>query len=194
MVTVVVPAVVTVKSATLVAVPPPVVTLILPVVAPVGTVAVICVAEFTVNVVAVVALNLTLLAPEKFVPVMVTDAPTEPLPGVNEVIVGAGGGAPTVKSAGLVAVPPPVVTLIFPVVAPVGTVAVICVAEFTVNVMTEVALNFTLLAPPKLAPVMVTGAPTEPLVGENELIEGGSGAPVLYSTNNSGLLLPSCEL
>ena len=70
--------------------------------------------------VAAVPLKRTLLAPLKFVPVMVTVAPTRPLVGVNEEIVGAGGV--TVKSPALVAVPPGVVTVIFPVVAPAGTV------------------------------------------------------------------------
>jgi hypothetical protein len=89
----------TVKFVALVAVPPGVVTLILPVVAPVGTVAVICVAEFTANV-AVVVLNFTelvvklapLTVPLKFVPVIVTEVPTGPKVGVNELIVGAGTG------------------------------------------------------------------------------------------------------
>ena len=82
-------------------------TLILPVVAPVGTVAVICVAEFTVNDVAVVVLNFTelvvkspVIVPLKFVPVIVTDVPTGPKVGVNEVIVGA--GTVTVKLVALV--------------------------------------------------------------------------------------------
>jgi hypothetical protein len=102
----------TVKLAALVAVPPGVVTLILPVVAPVGTVAVICVAEFTVNDVAVVVLNFTelvvkfapLTVPLKFVPVIVTDVPTGPKVGVNELIVGAGTGV-TVKLVVLVFCP-----------------------------------------------------------------------------------------
>ena len=47
----------------------------------------------------------------------------------------------TMKVAALVAVPPGVVILILPVIAPVGTVAVTCVAEFTVNVA---------LTPPKV--------------------------------------------
>ena len=61
---------------------------------------------------------------------IVTLVPTGPLVGVNDVIVGA---ATTVKLVALFAVPPPgdVVTCSGPVVAPVGTVAVICVAEFT---------------------------------------------------------------
>jgi hypothetical protein len=72
---------------------------------------------------AVVALNLTEVAPVKFVPVIVTEVPTGPLVGVKLVIVG--GGAVTVKVPALVAVPPGVVTLMVPVVAPEGTVAVI---------------------------------------------------------------------
>ena len=57
----------------------------------------------------------------KFVPLIVTLVPTGPLAGVKLVIVGAGGT--TVKLVALVAVPPGVVTLSGPVVAPVGTVA-----------------------------------------------------------------------
>ena len=49
----------------------------------------------------------------------------------------------TTKSVVLVAVPPGVVTVIFPFVAPVGTVAVICVAELTVKVVAVTPLNFT---------------------------------------------------
>src|SRR3989442_15780831 len=65
-------------------------------------------------------LNVTAVAPVKFVPLIVTLAPTGPLAGVTLVIVGAGM---TVKLVALVAVPPGVVTLTGPVVAPVGTVA-----------------------------------------------------------------------
>src|SRR5947208_6396251 len=111
--------VVTVKLETLVAVPPGVVTLIVPVVAPVGTVAVICVAELTVNV-ALVPLNFTAVAPVKAVPVIVTLAPTTPLVGVKLVIV---GGLTTVKLPALVAVPLDVVTLSGPLAAAAGTVA-----------------------------------------------------------------------
>jgi len=78
-----------------------VVTLILPVVALFGTLALICVAEFTVKVVAATPLNCTLLAPFKFVPVIVTVVPTTPLVGVKAVIVGGDGGVVTVKSAAL---------------------------------------------------------------------------------------------
>ena len=69
---------------------------------------------------ALVPLNVTAVAPVKFVPLIVTLAPTAPLAGVKLVIVGA--LADTVKVLALVAVPPGVVTLSVPVVAPVGTV------------------------------------------------------------------------
>ena len=65
-------------------------------------------------------LNRTAVAPLKFVPLIVTLAPTSPLVGVKLVIV---GGDSTVKALELVAVPPGVVTLIDPVVAFAGTVA-----------------------------------------------------------------------
>ena len=70
---------------------------------------------------ALVPLNVTPVAPVKFVPLIVTLAPTAPLVGVKLVIVGP--LADTVKVLALVAVPAGVVTLTSPVVAPVGTVA-----------------------------------------------------------------------
>ena len=96
--------------------------MIFPVVAPEGTVVVIWVDELTVNV-ALVLWNFTEVVPVKLVPVTTTVVPTGPLVGEKLVIVG--GGTVTVKFVALVAVPPGVVTAIFPVVAPVGTVAVI---------------------------------------------------------------------
>ena len=74
-------------------------------------------------------LNLTAVAPVRLVPVITTAVPTKPLLGLKPVMVGAGI---TVKLLLVVAVPPAVVTAMVPVVAPVGTVAVICVAELTV--------------------------------------------------------------
>ena len=68
-----------------------------------------------------VPLNVTAVAPVKAVPLIVTLVPTGPLVGVKLVIVGA--LAVTVKLLALVAVPPDVVTLSGPVVAPAGTVA-----------------------------------------------------------------------
>ena len=69
---------------------------------------------------AAVPLNVTAVAPVKFVPLIVTLVPTGPLVGVKLAIVGAGT---TVNALALVAVPPGVVTRSGPVVAPAGTVA-----------------------------------------------------------------------
>ena len=77
-------------------------------------------ADVTVKLAALTPLNRTAVAPVKFVPPIVTLVPTGPLAGVKLAIVGAGI---TVKLVALVAVPPDVVTLTAPVVAPAGTVA-----------------------------------------------------------------------
>jgi hypothetical protein len=110
----------TVKFVVDVAVPPEVVTLSGPVVAAAGTVAWIAAGEVTVNA-ALTPLNLTAVALAKFVPLIVTTVPMNPLVGVKLVIVGA--LATTVNEPELVAVPPGVVTVSGPVVAPAGTVA-----------------------------------------------------------------------
>jgi hypothetical protein len=174
--------VLTTKSVELVAVPPGVVTVILPVVAPEGTVAVICVAETTVKVVAAMLLNLTALVvkpvPLKFVPVIVTVLPIGPKVGENEVIVGV-GAVVTVKLVELTPVPLGVVTLIGPVVAPVGTVAVICVDELTVKVDAATLLNETPVAPVKFVPVITTDVPTTPDVGVNDVIVGAGPVPTV---------------
>src|SRR5439155_20198203 len=161
--------VVTGKLPALVAVPPGVVTWIGPLVAPLGTVAVIWVLVFTVKLAAALLKKVTEVAPVKLVPLIVTWVPTGPLVGVKELIVG--GEAVTVKLPALVAVPPGAVTLIDPEVAPLGTVAVIWVLVFTVK-LAAVPLKATAVAPVKLVPVMVTEVPTGPLVGVNEVIVG----------------------
>ena len=74
-------------------------------------------AEVTEKLPALTPLNRTAVAPVKLVPVMLTVAPTVPLAGVKPVIVGV-----TPKLVALVAVPPGVVTLSGPIVAPAGTV------------------------------------------------------------------------
>jgi hypothetical protein len=128
------------KLVELVAVPAGLVTLILPVVAPIGAVAVIDVAETTVKVIALTPLKLTAVAPVKFVPVMETDAPTAPLVGVNDEMVGALNPV-TVKLLALVAVPAGATTLIGPLVAEAETVALIEVAEATVKLAALMPLN-----------------------------------------------------
>jgi hypothetical protein len=164
---------VTVKLAELVAVPAGVVTAITPLFAPVGTVALICVALRTVNEAGLV-LNVTEVAPVKFVPVIVTVVPIFPLVGEKLVIVGAAGGAVTMKPLALVAVPPGVVTPISPLVAPLGTVAVICEALLTTK-PAGVPSNVTDVAPVKFEPLIVTLVPTGPLAGEKPLIVGAEG-------------------
>jgi hypothetical protein len=153
---------VTVNVPLLVAVPPGVVTLHGPEEPPTGTMAVICVAEFTMNAAALEP-RLTEVAPVKFVPVSVTVDATEPLDGLK--LVSVGGEAVTVNVPALVAVPPAVVTLHLPEDAPAGTVAVICVAELTVKVAVA-APSLTELAPVKFVPVRVTLVPVGPLAGE----------------------------
>jgi hypothetical protein len=67
--------------------------------------------------------------------------------------------------------PAGVVTEILPVDAPAGTVAVIFVEEFTVNIA-DVPANFTAVAPMKFVPLTVTTVPTGPLVGDKDEIVG----------------------
>ena len=80
----------------------------------------------------------------------------------------------TIKSVALVAVPPRVTTLILPVLAPAGTVALICTDEVTLN-SAPVPLNVTLVAPVKLVPLIVTSVPSSPLPGLKSEIVGGGG-------------------
>ena len=157
------------KLVPLVVVPPAVVTLILPVVAPVGTLVTIVVLELAVKF-AFTPLNVTFVAVLKFEPVMVTVVPTLPDVGVKLEMAGAGttvDGGTTVNELLLVALPPGVVTEMVPLVAPDGTVALICVPETTLKNEALVPLNATAEAPVKFVPVMVTAVPTTPDPGEN---------------------------
>ena len=115
------------KSVVLVPVPVGPVTAILPVEAPAGTVAVIWFGELTMKEAASPS-KVTAVAPVNPVPVITTLEPGSPLAGENDVTLGA-----AVKLVALVAVPAELVTWIRPVVALLGTVAVIRVEEFTVN-------------------------------------------------------------
>lgn len=99
---------------------PATLTVTLPVVAPVGTL-VVSVVEVAAVTVAVVVLNLTVFADgvvEKFVPVIVTEAPTAPVFGDSELMLGV---ARTVNELELLSTPLAWTTTL-PVVAPVGTV------------------------------------------------------------------------
>src|SRR5215813_13270277 len=108
----VVPPDVTEKLPPEVAVPLAVVTVTLPVVEPVATVAVICMELLTVKLDAALPLNATDDTFEKLVPVITTAVPTGPLPGLNVEIVG--GGALMVKLFVERALPFGVVTVILP--------------------------------------------------------------------------------
>jgi len=109
----------------------------------------------------------------KLVPEIVTVVPDAPLVGVMLVIFGA-DGLVMVKEAALVAVPPFVVTVIGPLVALSGTVAVMRRAEET-TYFAAVPLKATALAPRKFAPETVTLIPGEPLAGLNPEIVGFDG-------------------
>ena len=158
----------TVKLVELVALPTELVTLIGPLVAPLGTLALSWVSEIPLKDTDGVPLKVTAAVPVKLVPVMVTVFPTAPRTGEKELMVGAAVEI-TVKAVELVAVPWGVFTLILPVVAPPGTLVVICVLETTVKVA-AVPLKVTRVAPVKPKPEIVTGVPSDPLVGEKELI------------------------
>ena len=81
----------------------------------------------------------------------------------------AAGGV-YVKVAALVAVPPAVVTVTFPV-EPFPTTAVICVIESTVKLAAFVPPNFTSV-PVKPVPVILTDVPGPPDVGAKEVMVG----------------------
>ena len=147
------------NAVVLVPVPPGVVTVILPVVAVFGTVAVICEYESTVKL-AFAPLNFTRVAPVSAEPVIVTVVPTGPLAGVNPWTTGT-----TLNDAEeLVPHPAGLTTAILPVVAPEGTIAVMLEYESMVK-DAEVPLNLTSVAPVKAEPVIVTVVPTGPLAG-----------------------------
>src|SRR2546425_2901420 len=148
-----------------------------PVVVPAGTCVLICVALQLVNVVAAVPLNVTVLVPcvePKFVPVIVTAVPTVPALGDSVVIVGVGS---TVKLTPLLTCAA-TVTVTLPVVAPVGTGAVMLVADQLVGVAVWLLKNLTTLDPcvaPKFVPLMVTLWPTPADEGTSGAVMVGGG-------------------
>src|SRR5262245_55867272 len=85
------------------------------------------------------------------------------------------------------AVPLGVVTLIGPVFAPAGTVAVIWTSEFPVNVAVT-PLNRTAVAPVRYVPEITTVLPAAPLVGANEVTDGRFGVGPQF--NEYGPLAP----
>src|SRR3954470_23730323 len=109
--------------------------------------------------------NSTLVAWVKPVPVMVTVVPGLPLVGVKLVMVGM-----TEKEVALVVVAPETVTLILPVLAAGGTVGVMVVGEVPVDAA-DAPWKATDDAPVNPDPVIVTAAPTRPLVGVKPVID-----------------------
>ena len=110
--------------------------------------------------------------------VKVAVCPTQAVKSVGWVVMVMLGVEPTVKTPLLVAVLPPTVTEIDPVVAPVGTVVVILVAELAVT-NAVVPLNCTILLAgvvSKFVPVIVTDVPTRPLVGVKLVMVAMAGA------------------
>ena len=131
----------------------------------------------TVVIVAGVLLMVTLFAPPRPDPVMMTVVPTAPEVGITDVIVGATAarGGSTVKAieyAGgvlVVTVMPPT-----PTDAPAGMVVVNC--EPVLLLTLAVALLIVrLVRPAKLAPLMVMMSPTDPLREESAEMVGGTG-------------------
>jgi hypothetical protein len=165
----------TVKEAALVAVPRPVVTLSLPLVAAAGTLVVSSLSESTVKL-AAAPLKATPLASVKPSPESVTEVPAGPEVGVKEVMAGGRGAGRTVKELLLLAVPTGVVTLMRPVVAPLGTIARAFVSESTVKADAAVPLKAILVAPLKPSPDSVTEVPARPDEGANPEILGVLGA------------------
>lgn len=140
-----------------------------PVAAVAETVAVIWEYEFTVNVAATPPI-VTEVAPVNALPVISTMVPPLPDVGLNDEIDGI-----TPKLPELVLLPPGVVTLIAPVRAPDGTVAVIFVSDATVNVAATPP-KVTELAPLRALPVIVTDDPTVAADGEIPPTDGAGRA------------------
>jgi hypothetical protein len=147
------------KLVALVALPPLVVTAILPVATPAGTSAVTSVSEITVKVADLLS-NVTFVVCFRPVPLMVTDVPTGPLVGLKLVMVGS-----TSNVCRLVNVVVPVVTVSAPVSATAGTVALMNVVPVSVLVVACVPPNFTTEELLKPCPMMPIFAPSLPEVG-----------------------------
>jgi hypothetical protein len=159
-------------------VPPAVVTVIsVAPTEPAGEVAVICVSELTVKLVATVEPNFRVVAPVKSVPVITTEVPPAARPLIGDIAVIVGTATYVNWSALLVAlVPPAVVTVTSSTTPalPAGEVVVMDVAEVTVKLLAATDPNFTDVALVRSVPVIVTKVPPTilPFAGEMELIVG----------------------
>jgi len=134
--------------------------------------------EFTV---AVVLANFTVDVPcvaPKLLPVIVTVAPTFPLVGLIELMVGAA----TVTVKLVLAVPPAAVTVT--VTAPAARLGTTQTIELSFQEVIELAVlpNVTEPEVPKLAPEMVTLVPTGPDPGDMPLMEGVAATVSYFQT------------
>src|SRR5579859_7963929 len=131
---------------------------------------------------AAVPLNATVPLPcvaPKFVPLIVTAAPTAPVLIDRLVMLGA---ATTVKLTPLLATPLAFTTTL-PVVAPLGTVTAMLVALQLVT-LAAVPLNATVPLPcvaPKFVPLIVTAAPTAPVLIDRLVMLGAATTVKLTS-------------
>ena len=157
---------------------------ITPLVAPIGIVTAIYVAE-TDETVARTPLNFTMSLATSVsnpVPVIITPSPTDPDTGKNPPIVGE--GMPIVNFFTEDPLCPPTVTLIVPVVVPPGTTAMIEVAVAVFTVARD-PLNMTVLFArlgSKLEPLMVTSVPACPYNGVNPVMIGNGIRKYLEET------------
>ena len=158
-----------------VALPPGVVTatLFAPTV-PAGVTAVTLVDETTTTLVAATPPTVTLVAPVKFVPVIVIAVPpaVEPVAGETEETV---GGKKYVNPGITLALPPGVVTAtLFSPTVPAGVTAVTLVEETTTTLVAATPPTVTLVVPVRFVPVIVIAVPprVEPEVGATDVIVG----------------------
>ena len=164
-----------------------------PVDAPDGTVATIAV-ELQLVVVAVTPLKVTVPLVPKLIPLIVTELPAIPDVVLRLVILGAGVPVPTVNTKGFEGTPR-TVTITFPVVAVVGTVATTSISVQLVTVATT-PLKATVLSPcvePKWAPAILTDRPATPELGVRLVrvgggLLGGGPPPKLAGGNTQPLI------
>jgi hypothetical protein len=142
------------------------VTVIVPVVAPAGTVAWSWVDEMCITLEAATPLNLTVAVEVNPTPLIVTTVPTGPLGGLKPVIDSVGMNCPE-----LVPVPSLSLTEMADWTAPLGTVALSWVPEMSLaDEASEPNFTFTPVTNP--VPVIVTELPVMPEVGVNEVTVG----------------------
>jgi hypothetical protein len=154
-----------------------------PVLAVAGTTAVIEVVLRTVKRVALTPPNFTpvvAVIPEKFAPVIVMVSPVFPLVAESELI---DGGIEIEKLERTVTVPPAVVTVTAPVVAPAGTVMDAEVPHApTATLVAATPVAKVTWAPKRLLPEIVKVEPTEPEVVLAVLTTGASGLTIVNDT------------